>query len=257
MAEKRKIAICGKGGVGKTAFVAMLTKILVDESSTGNLLVVDADPAVGLPSALGIRADKTIALIREKVIDSISGGDPDEEKKLAANLDYMIMESMVETENFSFLAMGRSEGRGCYCSVNDLLHMALGVLVERFDTLLIDGEAGLEQINRQVSDKLDNLIILTDASNRGRETVEHIRNMAVDEKVIQCKKIGVVINHIPAGINRANVIGRVAELGLPIYGAIPEDVAVTDFDLAGRPLLELPDDSPAIVEVKKIVQQLL
>ena len=104
-----KIAVCGKGGTGKTVFIAMLAKLMASRPETGRLLIIDADPAVGLPTTLGIHTDKSIAQIRESVLGAARRGDITEESELAGNIDYMLTEAMVETPAYTFLAMGRTD----------------------------------------------------------------------------------------------------------------------------------------------------
>ncbi len=251
--QKKKIfAVCGKGGVGKTAFTALLTKILVESGTAGRLLIVDGDPALGLPGTLGIQTTRSIGQVRESIIVAARSGSRDERSDIAEAIDYMIMESLVETDDFAFLAMGRTDSRGCYCSVNEILRESLSLLAESFDTILIDGEAGLEQINRQVVGKLDTLFILTDTSARGRQSVEHIVGLVRDDHVIDCQQVGVVVNRSKYG--HPVPLDAIAHIGVEIFGTIPEDDHLASYDAAGQCLLELPPDSPAVVAVRAILE---
>lgn len=252
MAVKRKIAVCGKGGVGKTAFTAMLTRCMTERKDTGRILVVDADPAVGLPTALGLACHRTMAQIRDEIISGVTQGDRAGRRELASKLDYMIMDALVEGDGFAFLAMGRSEGKGCFCTVNELLRMALEILTEQFDTIIIDGEAGLEQISRQVTGQIDDLIILTDASRRGRETIEHIMRMALEEEMVRCRRIGVVLNHVPQDIEEKMLIYEIEAMRLCVYGVIPEDPTITAYDVEGKALIKLPGNNQALRCVREI-----
>lgn len=238
----RVIAICGKGGVGKTAFSAMAAHALLHRADTGRLLLIDADPAFGLAVALGIEVEKTIASVREELLCAASSASVAAELEMAHKLDYLVFEAMVETDDFAFLAMGRSRDLGCYCSVNDLLRDAVEILAADFDTILIDGEAGLEQINRQVVASLDDLIILTDGSARGQLTVDSIVDMARENKLVSDSHIHIVANRFD---------GDVADLQLSesaqgmFVGIIPPDETVATFDRAGRSLMGLPHHNPA------------
>jgi len=254
---KHVIAVCGKGGVGKTAFTAMLTQALMTNEKAGKLIVIDADPAIGLPNTLGIKAERTMGQVRETIIDTAKHGDADDKTKLANLLDYLVLDTLVETDQLAFLAMGRSETQGCYCSVNTLLRCSIELLMQTFDTILIDEEAGLEQINRQVVSEVDDLIILTDTSSRGRETVAHIRKMVTEDGVINCRKLWVVINRVPDGFDETVLIQSIQEMNVPVLGIISLDENIVSYDAVGKPLTELPSDSQAVLGVKAISEKLL
>ena len=93
-------------------------------------------------------------------------------------------------DGFALLAMGRTESLGCFCPVNSLLRTAIETLSRSFDTILVDGEAGLEQINRQVTQHLDTLMIISDPTSRGLETAAVIKDMVDREKIIDCEQDG-------------------------------------------------------------------
>jgi CO dehydrogenase maturation factor len=163
---KRLVAVCGKGGTGKTAFTAMMTKALLESHLAGKLLLIDADPALGLPNALGVKVKRTMGQIRENIIKTARTADQSEKTQIADRLDYMILEALIETDGYALLAMGRTETLGCFCPVNDLLRGAIETLSKSFDTIIIDGEAGVEQINRQVVRHVDTLVIVSDHRQR-------------------------------------------------------------------------------------------
>ncbi|MBE9502196.1 MAG: AAA family ATPase, partial [Chloroflexi bacterium] len=171
----KSIAMCGKGGVGKTALTVLLTKVLV--GSNGKLLVVDADPVVGLPQALGVSVAKTMGDVSEEIIRAARTGGKKEKIEVVNMLDYMILEALVELDGFALLAMGKREGAGCFCPVNDLLRDAIESLSGSFDIIIIDGEAGVEQVNRRVIRKVDKPLIVTDATIRGIQTASLINEV--------------------------------------------------------------------------------
>lgn len=251
-----KIAVCGKGGVGKTVFIALLANLLRKRPETGRLLIIDADPAIGLPTALGISTNKSIAQVRETILEAAKRGDLAEEAELAGSLDYLLTEAMVETPEYTFLAMGRTDSIGCYCSINNILHLALGVLTNHFDTILIDGEAGLEQINRQVTSELDTLIALTDVSTRGRETLAHIAKLVNEEKIIKCRRVGVVINRVPDSADISAIRACISDIGLELFGVIPMDKTLEEFDMKGEPLRGLPNDNRAFLAMCDIASHI-
>lgn len=250
-----RLAVCGKGGVGKTAVTAMLTRVLAEGGESGRLLAIDADPALGLAYALGMRVEKTMGQVREAILAAARSGVDTEMTEIAGLLDYMVMEALAESESLALLAMGRSESLGCFCSVNDILRDAIKVLSRQFDTIVIDGEAGVEQINRQVVDELDWLIMVTDGSARGLQVVTLLQDLVEEKKVIRCDRMGVVFNRVQR--NEDILAAAATKVGAKVLGFVPEDPTVTEYDLVGRPLTELPEDSAALSAVRGIAGGLL
>jgi CO dehydrogenase maturation factor len=249
----RLISVCGKGGTGKTALTAMMARALVDSGRAGRLLVIDADPALGQLCALGVTPNRTMGQIREEIIRTAQSGNKDAKTELANKLDYLVFEALSELDHFTLLAMGRTETLGCYCPVNSLLRGAIEKLSESFDTILVDGEAGLEQINRQVVRRLDTLVIVSDPTSRGMKTAAAIKDMVEKEKIIACKRLGLVFNRVIG--NEAFLQASAAKIGLDVFGFIPHDAEIAAFDLVGRPITELPADSLGQVAVRMIVEQ--
>lgn len=253
--KNKIIAVCGKGGVGKTAFTAILAKLLTESGEAGRLLLIDADPAQGLTNALGVKAEKTIGQVREALIDTARNGGSEEIAEMAGMLDFMIMESLIEKESYALIAMGRSESQGCFCSVNDLLRDSIRLLSEQFDTILIDGEAGLEQINRQVVGSLDCLILLTDGSSRGMQTVKALKDMVEKSHVVNCGKLGVVFNRVSTD---RNFLKESAEsIGIEVFGFVGQDTDVRDYDIKGKALTELPSDNFALTGIHMILDKIM
>jgi CO dehydrogenase maturation factor len=250
--ERRLVATCGKGGTGKTVSVALMARVLSEAAGTGKLLLIDADPAMGLTSALGVGVTRTMGEVREKIIRTARAGESEEKAQLVDMIDYMALEALCETERFAVLAMGRTETLGCYCPVNTLLRGAIEVLSKSFDTILIDGEAGLEQINRQVVSHLHTLLILSDPTSRGLETAALIRKMVEVDKVMKCRKLGLVLNRVRG--NEELLRSAASKLDLEVFGMIPFDEAIAEHDLIGKPVTELPGDSPALAAYARIVE---
>ena len=251
--KTRLIALCGKGGTGKTAISAMITRVLIDEAESGTLLLIDADPAMGLPHALGTTVKRTMGQVREEIIKTARGSDAQRMAWLSDRIDYMVFEALIETDKFALLAMGRTESLGCFCPVNDLLRDAIEVLSQNFATVIIDGEAGLEQINRQVIQRLDTLIIVSDATSRGIHTASQIKKMVQNDKVIECGDVGLVFNRVQ---QNASLLTKAAkDMDLRVLGYIPQDEEVARFDLIGKTLLELPPDSSALTAVRTMVDE--
>lgn len=251
--QKKLIAVCGKGGSGKTALTALLTKHILEEDRA-RLLVIDADPTMNLPDALGVEAKKTVNDIREKIIEEARSAGKTEKELIARSLDYMLFEALIEADKFTMLVMGRPDSVGCYCPVNALLRDGIETLAADFDIILIDGEAGVEQISRQVMRSVDTPVIVSDASARGLKTAAMIRDVIESQNVIQYKKLGLVLNRVRGGEDALR--DKAKQAGFNLFGLIPEDENVASYDMESKPLLDLPDDSPALRAAGEILTRL-
>jgi len=251
---KKLLAVCGKGGSGKTALVALMTKRLIQDSRT-RLLVIDADPTMNLAGVLGLRPERTVNDIRERVIREARTAGRPEKEQLARSLDYLLFEALMEADRFSFLVMGRPESLGCYCPVNDFLRDGIETLAKSYDAILIDGEAGVEQINRQVMRGVDTLLIVSDLSSRGLQTAALIKSVLdAHPEVFRVRQAGLVLNRVSDP--RVRTAEAAARTGLELFGVLPEDEAIARLDMAGVPLLDLPDDTPAFLAVDPILDRI-
>lgn len=239
--NRQIIAITGKGGVGKTAFTTLLARVALAEQFTP-LLCIDADPAGGLTSAFGITADVSLCAVRDRIIETARHAGAQEKERLADQIDYLVMEALIEEQNYSLLAMGHSKNKkGCFCPANSLLRSALKILVDPFRLVLIDAEAGIEQINRQVTESVSLTIILVDGSLRSMNTLNQIVTMLGSEKV------AVVANRTDS-IEKKDL-----PAGCAYLGCIPEDKTLLEMDRQGKAIFHnLSANSPALQEVKKI-----
>lgn len=230
----RILAVAGKGGVGKTAISAAALRLLTERCPEARILAIDADPAVGLSTALGVEAAETLDDVRKSLAAGATKTSPDE---LTAEARFRLFDSMVETRGFAFLAIGRPETAGCYCTVNGYLKEVISLLAGDFDYVVIDGEAGIEQINRRVMEKVTHLLLVTDQSRKGRQVVETIKRVA--DELVMYEKCGVVINRA----TRPELAADPNVAGAPLLAVIPADARQTRGDAEGRSVFELPDDS--------------
>ena len=139
MAETKVIALAGKGGVGKTTLSAAFVRILMEARPDSRILAIDADPAVGLATALGVQVASTVDDIRNSVIEIAKGGAPHKAVELLGEARYRMLDTLVEEAGFSFLAIGRPETAGCYCQVNAYLKEVIRMISSSFDYVIIDG----------------------------------------------------------------------------------------------------------------------
>lgn len=244
------IAVTGKGGTGKTAMTSLLIRHLTKGDKI--VLAVDADPDTNLPETLGCDASKSIGDIKEYMHEERENLPPDINKE--SILEGKLYEILEEMPGYDLLVMGRPEGSGCYCYVNNLLRSIMNKLVDNYDVLIIDAEAGLEHFSRKIFRNVDDLIVVTDGSRRGLRTAERIREL-VGELETEVSNIYVIANKV-TDANRERIAGTAKELGLELIGMVPVDEMITEKDLAGEPLFDLPDDSVAVMEIERIASKL-
>jgi CO dehydrogenase maturation factor len=228
------LAVCGKGGVGKTSISALIVRALSLDPNN-RVLAIDADPAVGLSFPLGITVRKTVDDIRNELIIRLARGEKRSREELIRSLDYEVFDALQERENIAFLAIGRPEGDGCYCRVNALLKDIIRETAANFDYVVIDAEAGIEQVSRRVMEMVTHLLLITDTSLKGRTIVEAIYHAAASKTAV--KKAGVLFNRIR---NPAETHALRSGTNLPVWGSLPEEGRIRDFDREGRSFFELP-----------------
>lgn len=245
------ISVSGKGGVGKTAVTALLLKLLVGK---GSVLAVDADPATNLPDVLGVRVEKTVGMVVDELRKKIQHGNLASTISREGILEAWIYEVLVETDSFDLLAMGRTEGEGCYCSVNYMLTKIVDSLSRNYDYTLMDMEAGLEHLSRRTDRNVDLMLIVTDPSKMSLETAKRIKELT-EEVHIEVKRIALIGNNFPPDLN-GSLRDKASQIGLELVGVIPPDPKIMEYNIQGRPLLELPINSPSLNALRNIAERL-
>lgn len=246
-----RIAIAGKGGTGKTTLAALLIRYLQEKHPDKAVLAVDADANANLNEALGLTVEDTIATMLEAT--KKPGGVPTGMTK-DVFIEYNLSRSLVETKHFDLLVMGNPQGPGCYCYPNDLLRRFLEKLSANYDYLLMDNEAGMEHISRRVLPQADLLFVTSDATARGVRSAGRIREIAESLR-LEIGRMGLVISRGRGG-EVEQLSEEIARTGLDLWGEIPFDAAVVDYDLAGKALLGLSPESTAVKSADKIFDSL-
>ena len=251
----KTIAVAGKGGTGKTSVAALLIKLL---SQKGLVMAVDADPSTNLNQALGLPLDdrNTIGRIREKMTEDVSKG---RFSPTISKLEYLygkIVEYLVESKGFDLLAMGRPEGPGCYCAPNEFLRVSLDKLVKdyKYNYIVMDCEAGMEHISRQTTRDVDVLLIMSDPTIRGITVAARMKDL-IGELRSNVGKVGLIVNRVKDRLS-PEIKKVIDESGLQIITLIPEDPNIAALEMKGRPITELPQESPLQLKVKDIVEGL-
>ena len=242
------IAVAGKGGVGKTSLAGTIVKLLVEQYPGKRILAIDADPAVGLSTVLGMEVETTIDDIRKHVIQTVEDGDTRTALELLGEAKYELLDAIKEQDGYSFIAIGRPESAGCYCKINSYLKEVITMLSAQFDYVVIDGEAGIEQINRRVMEKVTHLLLVTDASKKGCQVVQTIKKVA--DELVMYEKIGVIANRLPD----TEVTGLMDLGGLPLLAAIEADNRLAAYDVKGENIFFLPGDAKIVQGTRQALQ---
>lgn len=250
MQNTKIIAVAGKGGVGKTSISASIVKLLVQKYPDKKILAIDADPAVGLSTALGIEVKTTIDDIRKEIVATVEDGQTKAAIELLGDARYKIFDALVETDGFAFIAVGRPESAGCYCKINAYLKEVISLLSQDFDFVVVDGEAGIEQINRRVMEKVSHLLLITDASKKGTQVISTIKSVA--DELVMYQQIGAIVNRIPD----ENVIKYIDTGNIPVLSYIITDSNLAIYDIEGKNIINLPDNSNIVKGVKEALEKM-
>jgi len=259
------IALAGKGGVGKTTIAAMIIKYLT-KTQKGAVLAIDADPSSNLNMVLGLELEWTVGDIREGLLEQVQsslttggaamGSLPGGVSK-REYLDYQIRASLSEGDAFDLIAMGRSEGQGCYCAVNHNLREVIDSISKNYTYIVIDNEAGMEHLSRRTTRDVQHLLVVSDPSQRGIVAAERIASFR-NELDIRIENAYLVLNRLPAGDGIPTPLQeRIDQMDLPLLGVVPVDNQLTELEFSGKPLVDLGDDSPTYQAVAEMLRKIL
>ena len=231
------IAIAGKGGVGKSTISSLLVRYLANTKCS--VLAVDADPNSNLGDYLGFNAEQDIG----KIVDEI--GKKIDQIPLSMSKDeyiaYQVETTLGEAEGYDLITMGRPEGSGCYCYVNNVLRNVLSKLMSSYDYVVIDNEAGLEHLSRKTVKRIDTLLLVSDDTPQGLKAAKRIYNL-VNELKIEYRKICLVINKARAK--------RQIDFPTEVTGFIFDDAEIIDYT-QGK-IAKLTEDNKLIKETNEL-----
>jgi len=257
------IALAGKGGVGKTTIAGMVIKYLV-QNKPGPVLAIDADPSSNLNMVLGLDLDWTVGDIREDMLAQVKSSLVATGAAMGAlpggvtkhdYLDHQIRSSLAEGEAFDLIAMGRSEGPGCYCAVNHNLREVIDTIAKNYRYIVIDNEAGMEHLSRRTTRDVQHLLIVTDPTQRGIVAAERIAGFRNDLD-IRIEHAYLIVNRLP-GIIPPALQTEVDKLDIPLLGTVPTDDELSNFEFSGKPLVELGNESPVYLSIARMLDSIL
>ena len=243
------IALAGKGGTGKTTTAGMLVKYLVEKGKTP-VLAVDADANANLNEVLGVSAGETLGDAREDMKKGVAAGMTKD-----VYMEMKLQEAVVESTGFDLIVMGRPEGAGCYCAANTLLTQYLEKLIDNYRYLVVDNEAGMEHISRLTTNNIDVLLVVSDATRRGLQAAHRIVELAETLKLNISRKL-VMVNRAREGQSEA-LEDAIAQYDFEFIGMVPEDTGVQQFDLEGRPTVELSGENEALKAAYRIFDKII
>jgi CO dehydrogenase maturation factor len=245
----RVLAVAGKGGVGKTTFSTFLILALARKGSI--VLAVDADPNTNLDEKLGVKLEGTIGQLREEIsknVENLPAGISKPEY-----IQIKLQEALTEGPGFDLVALGRQEGPGCYCYINQLLRTTLDSLSEKYRNVVIDNEAGMEHLSRRTTRKVDLLFIVADPTMMGIKTATRIKELArrMDIKVGKCILVVNRTDGLPDNLKKI-----IDEAGFDHLELIPDDPDVRKASEMGEPLSNVPASSTARKKVEAVLASL-
>lgn len=231
------IAVNGKGGTGKSSISALLVAHIIGKG-LGSCLAIDADPNSCLADNLGVKAPDTIVGTCEEISKNLS--------KIPAGItkdrfiEMRVQEAVNEAGAFDLLVMGRPEGPGCYCYVNNLLRGIIGTITKGYDFVIIDNAAGMEHISRRTTAEVNKLLVVSDYSIPGVRSAKRIYELAKELKV----KLGgayLVINKVSGPL--APLAAEIEASGLEVAGSVPYDEEMVEWNISNKPIFDFHDEA--------------
>jgi CO dehydrogenase maturation factor len=247
--QTHTFAFAGKGGTGKTTLAGLLVRFLLEHNLTP-ILAVDADSNANFNEVLGVKVDETLGQAREMLKKEAPAGMTKD-----MFMEMKVQQALIETNLFDLIVMGRPEGPGCYCAANNLLSNCLDRLMGNYPYLVIDNEAGMEHFSRLTTKNIDLLFVVSDPSRRGMLSARRICEL-IDELGISVGRKFLMINRYREGLTRL-FSQQIKGLSAECVATIPEDELIYNYDLEGKPTIDLPPESVALQAANKVFARLI
>ena len=254
-----KIAIAGKGGVGKTFIASTLSRLLSRDGF--NVLAVDADPNINLGYSLGVPSEINEKIIplsdNEELVKEKTGISPTEALGAMFNMtptvnDIVDRFGVNAPDQVKLLVMGTVKGgdTGCMCGSNALLRVLVQhLLIQRKDILIMDMVAGLEHLGRGTARRMDAMIVVLEPRMKSVDTMKRILKMANEIEVREILAIG---NKVASETERRFIQEKMKEQNVPVIAYIPYDTNVAEADMRGTPVLDLYEETDAIQSLMEV-----
>ncbi len=258
---KKIISFSGKGGVGKSTLLVLMLKYLLEKYKNLNILVIDADPDANIGDLIGkeIHFKETIGGKMTALKDKIQKRQIPLDVSKDQIIESEVFEALIEMDEFDILEMGRGEGSGCYCSVNNTLKRVIDVLSKNYDVVLIDAPAGLEYFARKTGRNVTDLVIISDPSKMGIHTMKRILEVT-KEVDLRFENIWVLGNRFPENSVRdilEKEVGNIKEEYVKLLGFISNDEEISKMNIVGENLLQLPNESEAYQTGKELFAKII
>ena len=252
---KKIISFSGKGGVGKSTLLVLMLKYLLEKFKDLNILVIDADPDANIGDIIGkeIHFKETIGGKMTVLKDKIQKRQIPLDVSKDQIIESEVFDALIEMDDFDILEMGRSEGEGCYCSVNNTLKRVIDILSKNYDITLIDAPAGLEYFARKTGRNVTDLVIVSDPSKMGIHTMKRIIEVS-KEVNLKFENIWILGNRFPENIRDIleKEVDNIKEKYVKLLGFIANSDEISTMNLVGENLLHLPDESKAYQTAKEL-----
>lgn len=246
------MAVAGKGGVGKSTISALLVRAL--HQRTGKVVMaVDADPNSNLGDKLGVKVEHTIGELREDLLRNVDSLPPGQSKQ--EYVEYQMRLATVEGEGFDLLSMGRPEGQGCYCYINNILRTFLDMAMDSYDYVVIDNEAGMEHLSRRTTRSMDLLLLVSDPTKVGVATAARLLDLARGMGLEVGRSV-LLVNGIRSVLHPA-VQQEIEALAADRVLHVPYSEEVLTSSLEGRSVWQLSEADPAFKAVRSALDQML